>query len=51
MSLFMEIPEFPLLTQCGIGGRKLPCRKPARFVQRFDRTPTCDGQTQTDTGP
>ena len=37
--------------QYSVDGKKLSCQKPARFVQpfrRFDKTPTCDRQTQTD---
>jgi len=41
-----------LTIQCTIGERKLPCHKPARFVQPFQRS-TCDRQTdrQTDKRP
>ena len=50
-----EVPLFFLdiriSFQYSVDGKKLSCQKPARFVQpfrRFDKTPTCDRQTQTD---
>ena len=36
------------LTQSSIDGRKLPCRNHLDSFSRFDRTPTCDRQTDTD---
>jgi len=39
-----------LTTQCRMGGRKLSCQNSARSIY-FSRTPTCDKQTRTDTGP
>jgi len=42
--LILEIPEFPFNTVQD-GWKKAPMPKPSR---RFDRTPICDRQTQTD---
>ena len=46
--LFLEIPNF-LLTQCWTGGRKLACQNQLDSFSCFDRTPTCDRRTDTDT--
>ena len=46
--IFWKYPSF-LLTQCTTGGRKLPCQNQLDSFSRLDRTPNCDGQT--DTGP
>jgi len=45
---FWRYPNF-LITLCRTGGRKLPRQKPARFVQPFRYTPTCDIQTDRQT--
>jgi len=46
--LFLEITEF-LLTQCRTGEGSSHAKNQLHSFIRFDRTPTCDGQT--DTGP
>jgi len=45
---FLRYPIF-LARQCGIGGRKPPCRKSTRFVQsfRYRRLLQTDGRTDT----
>ena len=36
-----------LRAQCRPGGRKLACQNQLDLFSRFDRTPTCDGETDT----
>ena len=36
-----------LRAQCRPGGRKLACQNQLDSFSRFDRTPTCDGETDT----
>jgi len=48
--LFCRYRNF-VKTNCTIGRKQPACQKPPRPGQPCTRTPTCDGQTQTDTGP